>query len=262
MLTVGVDLAAEPKGTAFAMINWGSAEARLERLELDVTDQTIVAASSAAEKIGIDCAFGWPDEFVKFLSTHANRSGDVDFEPVDGGMEWRRRLAYRETDRRVREATGRWPLSVATDRLGLTALRCAGLLDRLQRGGFAVDRAGSGAVVEVYPGATLRGWGIDTRGYKTEAAPRATLLRIVQESAPWLHLGVFERTMVHSADAFDAVISAIAARAAALGMYVHPEPELLDQAQREGWIALPNVPLHELDPSPPPTARTPNEEPS
>jgi hypothetical protein len=48
------------------------------------------------------------------------------------------------------------PLSVATNRIGLAATRCAGLLARLAADGRPVDRAGTGVVVEVYPAAALK----------------------------------------------------------------------------------------------------------
>ena len=50
-----------------------------------------------------------------------------------------------------REITGRWPLSVATDRLGLTAMHCAVLLDTSgDELGIPVDRSGGGTAIEVY----------------------------------------------------------------------------------------------------------------
>lgn len=244
MLTAGVDLAAEPKGTALAVIDWGDGRATLTELNLGVDDPQIVEATSRVAKIGIDCAFGWPVEFVEFVATHSEHPEDAG--AINGGMDWRRTLSYRETDRVVRERTGRWPLSVSTDRLGLTAMRCAGLLSRIQVSGIPVDRAGSGAVVEVYPGASLRLWGFDTTGYRTSADARAGLLAAVSEAAPWFDAGGFAPLMVASADAFDAVIAAMASRNAAIGGWVGPAPDQLDRARREGWIALPVGPLGDL----------------
>ncbi|MBC7762479.1 MAG: DUF429 domain-containing protein [Candidatus Saccharibacteria bacterium] len=245
MRTAGVDLAAEPKGTALAVIDWTDARAFLSELHLGVADEIIVRTAGTVDKLGIDCAFGWPDEFVQFVVAHS--SGDL--PGVDGGMAWRRTLAYRETDREVRKITGRWPLSVSTDRLGLTAMRCAGLLSRISAAGIPVDRAGSGVVAEIYPGASLRLWGFSTTGYRTDAARRSHLLAEIQDAAPWLDLGPHAPHMITSADAFDAVIAALAARSAALGFYEPPAPAMLDRARREGWIVLPNGPLAELLPS-------------
>lgn len=244
MRTAGVDLAAEPKGTALAVIDWATTGAALVELQLGVVDEVIVKAAGSVHKLGIDCAFGWPDEFVHFVVAHA--SGNQNLPGVDGGIAWRRTLAYRETDREVRRITGRWPLSVSTDRLGLTAMRCAGLLARISEADIAVDRSGSGLVAEIYPGASLRLWGFSTTGYRTDPAIRSDLLREVQDAAPWLDLGPFAPQMITSTDAFDAVIAALAARSAALGRYEPPAPLLLNRARREGWIVLPSGSLTDL----------------
>ena len=244
MLIAGVDLAAEPKGTALALIDWAEGGAKLVHLELGVNDEGIIDASKQATKIGIDCALGWPIEFVDFVVAHSQSKPGA--SPIDGGIDWRRRMAYRETDRQVREITGRWPLSVSTDRLGLTAMRCAGLLSKMRQGGVEVDRSGAGRVVEIYPGASLRLWGFDTTGYRISAERRADLLAQIQAQAQWLELGTFADLMVQSCDAFDAVIAAFATRSAALGHYQKPNDDQLRQAQVEGWIALPSKPLRSL----------------
>ena len=238
MLVAGIDLAAEPKGTSLALIEWNNDQAKLKELFLGVDDQQLVKLTKGANKIGIDCAFGWPVEFFEFLTQHMNPTQTS--KGIDGAMEWRRTLSYRETDREVRTITGRWPLSVSTDRLGLTAMRNAGLLARYQEAGVNVDRSGEGTVCEVYPGATLRLWGFDTAGYRTEDNKRAELLEKLKSQAPWLNLSSFEDQMLDSTDCFDAVIAALAARAVALGAYSKPSKDQLDKAKVEGWICLPS----------------------
>lgn len=247
MRTAGVDLAAESAGTALAVIEWGAGRVRLRELVLGVPDAAIVEAAASVDTLGIDCAFGWPDEFVAFVSDHAAGGRGA---AVDGGMDWRRTLAYRETDRHVRRVTGRWPLSVSTDRLGLTAMRCAGLLGRLEGAGFMVDRSGqTGIAAEVYPGATLRRWGFDTKGYRTDATVRAALLGDLAEAAPWLDLREGAGLMRASSDAFDAVIAALAAGAASRGLCDPPPAEHHVRATREGWIMLPSGDLGALAPA-------------
>lgn len=244
MRTAGVDLAADERRTALAVIVWESGGARVERLTVGVDDDEIADAATAVTRIGIDCALGWPDAFVDFVSAHA----DADRPPVvDGGADWRRSLAYRATDVWIREHTGRWPLSVSTDRLGVTALRCAGLTGRLAARGLEVDRSGvTGAVAEVYPGATLRAWGLDTRAYRVGGEARRALLSRLSASASGLDVGAHAELMVASPDAFDAVIAALGARAAAIGRFTPPPPETAAQARREGWIVLPSCSLAEL----------------
>lgn len=244
MLTAGVDLAAEPQGTAFAVVDWSASSAKVVDLQLGVTDEPIVEVASRVDKLGIDCALGWPQEFVKFMVQQSD--AELAHHTFDGGMVWRRRLAYRETDRHVREQTGRWPLSVSTDRLGLTAMRCAGLLSRLSSSGVQVDRTGAGLVTEIYPGASLRLWGFTTTGYRASADIRAELLDNLREQAHWFEPGEFEALMISSCDAFDAVIAAFAARAVARGNYMPPAGHQLSQARVEGWIALPKGPVQAL----------------
>lgn len=243
MLTAGVDLAAEPKGTALAIIEWKNTSATLVDLQLGVADEQIVEAAQVVDKLGIDCALGWPIEFVDFLNNHANPNSKVF---PDGGMDWRRRASFRESDRHVREVTGKWPLSVSTDRLGLTAMRCAGLQGRLTQSGIDVDRSGSGKVVEIYPGASLRLWGFDTTGYRAQEEVREELLRSIESKVPWLNLDSYRDLMISSTDAFDAAIAALATRAAALGKYEEPPKEHLKTAKIEGWIALPKGQISDL----------------
>jgi hypothetical protein len=243
VLTAGVDLAAEPKGTALAIIEWKETAATLVDLQLGVTDETIVEAAGIVDKLGIDCALGWPIEFVEFLNNHANL-GSTSFP--DGGMDWRRRASFRESDRHVREVTGKWPLSVSTDRLGLTAMRCAGLQGKLQQSGIEIDRSGSGKIVEIYPGASLRLWGFDTSGYRANEDARAELLTAIEHSVPWLNLGSNRKLMIRSTDAFDAVIASLATRAAAINRYLPAPRDIRDIAKVEGWIALPTGSITDL----------------
>jgi predicted nuclease with RNAse H fold len=243
MLTAGVDLAAEPKGTALAIIEWKKTSATLVDLQLGVADEHIVEAAQHVDKLGIDCALGWPIEFVAFLNQHSSPNNSA--QP-DGGMDWRRRVSFRESDRHVKEVTGKWPLSVSTDRLGLTAMRCAGLQGRLQQTGIEVDRSGLGKVVEIYPGASLRLWGLDTTGYRVQEETREELLTSIQNEVPWLNLDSNKELMISSTDAFDAVIASLATRAAAIGKYAQPPKEHLETAKIEGWIALPTCSIAEL----------------
>jgi predicted nuclease with RNAse H fold len=244
VITAGIDLAAEPKGTALALIEWSEGSGKLLDLQVGVGDSVIVQGISNAEKIGIDCALGWPMEFVDFVSNHNDPNAQS--HEVEGGMDWRRRLSYRETDRAVRARTGRWPLSVSTDRLGLTAMRCAGLLGRLEKAGIELDRSGSGVVIEVYPGATLRLWGFDTTGYRKSIDERRRLLGQILEQASWLDVSLFEDLMLESCDAFDSVIAALASRAAFLGLSESPTQSQMPHARIEGWIALPVCKITEL----------------
>lgn len=244
MITVGVDLAAEPKGTAVSVIAWSDKKAKLSSVRLGVSDSELLELAAGANKIGIDCALGWPVEFVSFLQ--AQLSSNLDSSIYDGGLDWRRKLSYRETDRQVRQVFGRWPLSVATDRLGMTALRCSGLLARFSESGIQIDRSGAGVIVEVYPRATMQIWKFDFDGYRYSPEIRLQLLKSLKERAPWLDFEEYSQILTDSCDAFDSLMACLAARAAACGYFDAPGPEFLDVAKLEGWIALPTQPIEKL----------------
>ncbi|MGP3959179.1 DUF429 domain-containing protein [Nonomuraea sp. 3N208] len=246
MVTVGVDLAAEAVRTAVAWLDWSAGRARLVRVEVGADDALIVEAVMSAGRAGIDCPLGWPDRFVDFITAH--RAGHVSVPEGLAGRAWRRDLALRVTDQVVYEQTGLTPLSVSADRIGHATMRCAAVLAELARRGRPVDRRGGGVIVEVYPAACLKRWGLPYRGYK-RAANLGELSRLVDrllEAAPWLDLGEYEAICRASDDATDAVVSALAARASALGLVTVPTAEQAGVAATEGWIALPTTPLNSL----------------
>ncbi|TDE58144.1 DUF429 domain-containing protein [Nonomuraea mesophila] len=248
MVTVGVDLAAEAARTAVARLDWHDGRARLVDVRTGADDEVIVEAVTEAGKAGIDCPLGWPDRFVDFVTAH--RAGHVEVPDGLTGRAWRRDLAWRVTDQVVHARTGLTPLSVSADRIAHTTMRCAALLAELARRGQPVDRRGGGAVVEVYPAAALKLWGLPHRGYKRTAnlAALGELVDRLKDAAPWLDLGDHEPLCRTSDDATDAVISAFAARASALGLATVPDGDHERAAATEGWIALPATPLHTLVP--------------
>jgi predicted nuclease with RNAse H fold len=246
MLTAGVDLAAEPARTALTLVDWDGGRAAITELIRGAGDDVILAALARADKAGIDCPLGWPDAFVGFVADH--RAGHVTIPAGLTGQQWRRRLAWRLTDEAVRAETGLIPLSVAADRIGHAAMRCVGLLAQLARQGQPVDRCGRGVVVEVYPAASLKQWGLPHRGYKQPRNAQAleALIDGLLAAAPWLDPGPHESLCRSSHDAADAVIAALTARAAQRSLATRPGVLQEAAARREGWIALPTSPLSQL----------------
>src|SRR5260370_10208779 len=113
MLTVGVDLAAEPERTAVARIEWSSGRARICDVICGADDGMILAAIAEAQKAGIDCPLGWPDDFVAFVAGHQAGHGTV---PGDlTRREWRPQLTTRLTHRVGHAATPLTPLSGPAD---------------------------------------------------------------------------------------------------------------------------------------------------
>lgn len=241
MLSVGVDLSAEVRKTYVAEVVWSDSRAEVRHIAKHADDDDIVLAAQRADIVGIDCPFGWPSAFVDFVTEH--RAGAVaarEGQPI----EWRRRLAKRETDLRVREmVSGAQPLSVSADRIAHVAFRCAALLAGLETSGVPVDRSGqTGKVVEVYPAASLRRWFDIGSGYKGAQNTRelSQLLDRLLDEAPWLEISDDHKALCASNDdAFDAVITALTARAAWAGLTEGPGSAERHAAKVEGWIAVP-----------------------
>lgn len=246
MLTVGVDLAAQYRDTAVAYVEWFEGTAAVRDLVCPADDEAVILAVTRADKAGIDCPLGWPDAFVAFVDAH--RAGRLQPPQDESGGSWRRRLVYRVTDEVVRDETNLVPLSVAADRIAHPAMRCAALMAQLAQEGRPVERTGDGVVVEVYPAASLKKWELTHRGYK-RAPNVATLGGVVNallDAAPWLSLGEHEDTCRRSDHALDAVIAALTARAAWLGLTTRPAEHQARNAQTEGWIAIPVAPIEYL----------------
>ena len=244
MLIAGLDLSAEPKGTALSVLEVSATRLKLRSLELGLRDAQIVSAAAGVEKLGIDCALGWPLEFIDFLQQQSNPKTQT--KEFEGSIELRRTLAYRETDRMVREVTKRWPLSVSTDRLGMAAIRCAGLLSGIAATGANASRAGEGLVVEVYPAASMRIWQLDSAGYRNDADVRARLLRDLCAAAPWLEVSGHEALLTESHDAFDSLVAALATLAVVVGHATKPPEHMLERARVEGWVHRPSASLAEV----------------
>jgi predicted nuclease with RNAse H fold len=242
--TVGVDLAAQPQKTAVAVIDWRNGQAVVEQVALSQRDAQLVALIEDCDKAGLDCPLGWPEPFVDFLI--AQRAGHA---VATGDIAARRRLAYRTTDLVLKEQTGVLPLSVAADLIGHTAMRAAGILSALAADGVPVDRSGSGVVVEAYPAAALRVWGLYRPRYKgpDSRAVRDGLVDDLLAAMPALGIGADELALCRqSDDAFDAVVCALIARAAALGKTSGPNADQQEIAATEGWIAVPSCGLADL----------------
>jgi predicted nuclease with RNAse H fold len=248
MRTLGVDLAAAAKKTAVAVLEWDAGTARLEHLALDVGDREIVELFGASSMTGIDCPVGWPDAFLPFLTGHLH----FDPSPVldHDGIEGRRLLAYRDTDRFITARTGLIPLSVSADRLAHPAMRCAVIQAKIAAEHGPQARDGSGRLAEVYPAASLKIWGLLARGYKGRGAPETARLGVILEhlsaAAPWLDLAGQEDRLAASDDLFDAVVASLSARAVAVGQSLSPPASHAEAALTEGWIHVPSGGLASL----------------
>lgn len=244
--TVGVDLASQPQNTAACLIEWGQETAVVTALASGtfggrlLDDAMLLSIMGNADKVAIDAPFGWPEPFIRAISSEPGRWPLSPDQP-------RAPLERRTTDVLVWDRTRKTPLSVTTDRIAYCAMRCAALLGHLNS-----PRDGSGRAVEAYPDAALRCW-LPTlftgsiQSYKTKNSALASERREVLLATLLAELGEgFEVTddqrtaIANSDDCLDALVCALLARAAAINCTVLPStPEHQALARIEGWIHLP-----------------------
>lgn len=247
MVVLGVDLAADPANTGAATLTLQGGWTVVDIVVPPVGDAALVELARTARKVGVDSPLGWPDDFVEAVGRHhRGLSWPAAADPV----AQRRLLSKRATDRFVKSETGLDPMSVSADRIGAVAMRCARLQTLWAAGwGGAADRAGAGRLTETYPAATLKIWGLAHQRYKGRdgAQPRLLLVDSLLAAAPWLHFDDDGAACRLSDHTFDAVICALVALAASVGLTRAPStgPES-DRAGREGWIHLPSCTLAEL----------------
>ncbi len=205
MVTLGVDLASQPKDTAVCLIRWADKSAQVTKLssEKDLEDGHGLTQLCGPEyrvngrrinTIGIDAPFGWPTCFITAVVGFSMSKTWPSDDDQDCECGWHRssdqfgetrfpHLRYRRTDEVVeREMVAMWagmreaagscagrrvrPLSVSSDRIAAPAMRAARLLVRASKS-ETVDRSGKcGRFVEVYPAAALAIWELPSTGYK------------------------------------------------------------------------------------------------
>lgn len=235
MVTLGVDLASQPKRTATCLISWGDTSAHVEELSMGATDADLHELFGRAAKIGMDAPFGWPVRFSRAIADYSTSSV---WPSVDACQ-----LRFRRTDRVVWERLGRPPLSVSSDWIAVTAMRAARLLAERVAAGETIDRSGGGRFVETYPAVALAMWGFLSKGYKgpKKKAVRGELVGdFAERTSSWLTLTEEDRSRCgESDDLLDALVAALVARAAAVGRCESIPSEDRGLAAVEGWIALP-----------------------
>ncbi|MBY8878975.1 DUF429 domain-containing protein [Actinacidiphila acidipaludis] len=248
-VTVGIDLAGYSGTTGVCRVTWA------ERPVVEVLDggddEDLLAAVRSAGKTGLDSPIGWPVAFASLLAAHqAGRKLPVPsrYLPHASGRQGLGRFTHRLTDDVAWKRTGagrRRPLSVATDRLGVVAIRAVSLLERLAESGLAVPLDGSGAVAEVYPAHALLRWGL--AGEDSYKGPKPTALaartRILAGLTEELGLDLTEHARdrcTRSDHDLDALVAAVVARAVACGMTHGPDTEEESAlAAVEGWMHIP-----------------------
>jgi predicted nuclease with RNAse H fold len=235
MDALGVDLATEPKATAAFWLRFDGPAVECELVTAKLDDDTLVGLLESADRAAIDSPFGWPEPFVEAITGWRDR-GTFPSGP-------REPLRLRATDLYVKRRVLLTPFAVSADKIGALAMRCALLLTRLsERESTKLDRV-DGKVIECYPSAALYTFGFaraEVKGAKTDSNVRRRLLDAIMARARWLDLDDQTKLeLIRTSDAFDALVSALVARAAALQLTERPPAELAALASVEGWIHLP-----------------------
>lgn len=228
---VGVDFATSPKKTWCAVGEVNDAgRLRIHELRGGLTDKDLIAVSEEGHRvIALDVPFGWPDQFVSFVSHHHQGRQPPTVASDD--------FQLRVTDRIILQRLRKRPLSVSTDKLGVMAHRATNLLRSFTTCDVLPlwSEGNRTVVIEVYPAATLIALEIDPRGYKKEGAHRR---RILHELAD-VHVANAQdvQSCIDNDDALDAVICALTA-----SLYLNDDligPPDDDIVRREGWIFAP-----------------------
>jgi len=111
--------------------------------------------------------------------------------------------------------------------------------DRGQQGGARVGAR----IVEVCPAAALNRWGLPSRGYKDPTVIardlRAQLIGDFESRIPVTIPPEAKAAFIENDHCLDALICALVARAATVGLTEAPPTQDLETILREGWIELP-----------------------
>ena len=244
MRTLGIDLSANPAKTGACGVDWDTGAVTF--LDRPTSDEQLIEAAQRVDLTAIDVPLGWPDGFIDAVVAHRDRTGwpPIDTPPPDDRIP----LRYRTTDLLTRTG-GSQPLSVSSDLIGVAAMRGARIQRLLETAGVPVDRSGvSGRVIEAYPAAALRVWGLSSWKYKgtTNAEACRILARELTDRCGPLSAAAAACLDGCDDDGLDAFVCALVARAALAGNTTRPGPEHVEVARREGWIHVPSVDLDSI----------------
>lgn len=271
MRTVGVDIAKSHKTTAVCTIRWSDDGADVEAPQVPADDEVVLAAARMSDvaAIAFDAPFGWPVAMVAAVSSW--RPGGSWAKPKDHEFRLRRTDVFTAKHTKkpeegeaspgvVDRVRGAVPLSVSADKIAMAAWRCCALLSELTNEvdarhevvtdamGTPFSRDGRVCVVEAYPAAALSMWGIPRDGYK-DATPdarsvRASMLAAIARAGDdgWIRVPKDAKEAYIATDhALDALVCALVARAAMLGLVAAVPADDAEHARAEGWIALPRT---------------------
>lgn len=235
MLIVGLDAAADLANFGYAVVREDGNVLRLidsgclgRESHLDSTIGRHLRSETRA-LVSVDAPLGWPSPLGNALSKHS--AGQE--LPVPANQLFRR-----STDLHIKSLTKKQPLDIGADRIARaawSALNVLGALRRLLGEALPMvwepDFEARVGVIEVYPGATLAGWGLRSDSYKQDdqVDARRSIAGFFGGRAPWL-----SDLVQGKVDVFDAGLCTIAASDFLTGLAGGPPDRAL--AELESWI--------------------------
>lgn len=247
--SLGIDLATTNGATGVCEVDWRSRTSVVSvgQPSNDELRRRIQTVSTTGGWTAIDAPFGFPAAFSRAVGEWRHEGRVTTASDAD--------IIRRVTDRHVQarqaalpiEVRGRrpmWPLSSVVERITPTTVRTMQLLSSLADGGV-VDRIGSETkVVEAYPIAALRLWGVSTADYKTNAKDADLILEhVCEQTGITMPVGYTSLRPALKHDAVDALVCALVARVAEVDGRTGPDPITCGSdmvtIREEGWIHLP-----------------------
>ena len=251
---IGIDCATKPRkvGVAFGDFTKGvvtieSVRVGSSRMGSSKWDWPGIVATVAREiraapraLIALDAPLGWPVSMAASLVEHSAGSPLKQADPD--------RMFQRQTDRLVTKRLGKKPLDVGANLIARTAHSALKHLAQIRQSlGAAVPlawdpkRVAGTQVIEVYPAATLLAHGLPTTGYKgtkkEHRGQRETLTDLLKRHERLTGIGdEVSENMAKADHSLDAVVCCLAAADFLCGDVIHPEPDHLPSAEKEGWI--------------------------
>jgi len=236
MILIGIDCAVDRRMTGMAL-----GETAGDRLVIQqgMTGARVDVAGQVADWLPadqpallcMDAPLGWPSALGSELNLHS--AGNALNAAPD-------QLFTRQTDRVVRQRTGKRPLDVGANLIARTAYAALDLLEQLreitgQEIPLAWDpgRIEATEAIEVYPAATLAVRGLQSSGYKAKTA-QETRTQLAEQISREINLASVLDPIRYSDHVFDAVLCVLAGRDFLSGHCMQPEDP--DLARREGWI--------------------------
>ena len=234
---VGIDCAVDPRKVGIAIASFAGRRASIQKVSLGSSDGQIVdlvvetMRGSNKTLIALDAPLGWPRELGAALQEHA-AGAHIPTQP--------NRLFRRETDRCVKERTGKQPLDVGADRIARTG--CAALeflrasAEKMESEIPLVwcpsykERFGA---IEVYPAATLEVYGFPSRQYKNPEQ-RERREEIVEKIGGVVDFDCDTALLKENADALDSAVCVLAGFDFLCDSCPPPQDPAL--AKKEGWI--------------------------